>query len=154
MPRPIDTVQGHLFESADVVTLPPIWPSLHRVDFFVDSRVPGLNATFAVAARWPIFHRLVTACFRPGLALVRRLGSALGCLAFEIEAADGRRVAYALLAAERGYLTPIVPAVIAAHAIAEGRFAPTGLVPADQQVDAEVLLAYLHSLGVEIVDYH
>jgi hypothetical protein len=151
MPEPIGVVQGHLFESADAVTLPPIWPSLRRVDFFVDSRVPGLNATFALAARWPAFHRLVTAGFRPGLALVRRLGSALGCLAFEIEGADGRWVTYALMAAERGYLTPIVPAVIAARAIAEDRFAPTGLVPVDQQVDAEVLLTYLHSLGVRMV---
>lgn len=151
MPEPIGAVQGHLFESADAVTLPPLWPSLRRVDFFVDSRVPGLNATFALAARWPAFHRLVTACFRPGLALVRRLGSPLGCLVFEIEAADGRRVAYALMAAERGYLTPIVPAVIAARAIAEDRFAPMGLVPADQQVNVDVLLAYLNSLGVRMV---
>ena len=151
MPPPIGEVQGHLFESADAVTLPPLWPSLRRVDFYVDSRVPGLNATFALAARWPAFHRLVSACFRPGLALTRRLGSAVGCLAFEIEGADGRRVGYALIAAERGYLTPIVPAVIAARAIAEGRFAPTGLVPADEQVEAEELLAYLQALGVELV---
>ena len=151
MPPPIGGVRGHLFESADAVTLPPVWPSLRRVDFYVDSRVPGLNATFALAARWPAFHRLLSAFFQPGLAVVRRLGSALGCLAFEIENSDGRQVTYALIAAERGYLTPIVPAVIAARALAAGRFAPTGLVPADQHVDPDVLLAYLRSLGVNMV---
>jgi hypothetical protein len=151
MPPPIGAVRGHLFESADAIALPPIWPSLRRVDFYVDSRVPGLNATFALAARWPAFHRLVSACFRPGLAVVRRLGAAVGCLAFEIEDAGGRCVTYALIAAERGYLTPIVPAVLAARAIAEGRFAATGLVPADQHVEAEALLAYLRSLGVQVI---
>lgn len=151
MPPPIGAVRGHLFESADAITLPPIWPSLRRVDFYVDSRVPGLNATFALAARWPAFHRLVSALFQPGLAVTRRLGSAIGCLAFEIEGADGRCVRYPLIAAERGYLTPIVPAVIAARAIAEGRFAPSGLVPADEQVEGEELLAYLKAVGVRMV---
>jgi hypothetical protein len=151
MPPPIGAVQGHLFETADVVTLPHIWPGLRRVDFYVDSRVPGLNAVFGLAARWPAIHRLLAMFFKPGLALVRLLGSAVGCLAFEIEARDGRLARYALIAAERGYLTPIVPAVIAARAIAEDRFEPTGLVPADQHVDADELLAYLASLGVRMV---
>ncbi len=151
MPPPIGAVRGYLFETADAVTLPHIWPGLQRVDFYVDSRLPGLNATFSLAARWPAFHRLVAACFQPGLALVRVLGSAVGCLAFEIEGADGRCPRYALIAAERGYLTPIVPAVIAARAIAEGHFAPAALVPADQHVPADELLAYLYTLGVELV---
>lgn len=153
LPPPIGAARGHLFETADAVTLPAICSSLQRVDFFVDSRVPGLNATFAVAARWPLLHRLVWACFRPGLALVRRLGSSVGCLAFEIEGSGGRCMGYALLAADHGYLTPIVPAVLVARALAEGRFAPTGLVPADQQVEAKVVLAYLKALGVEMVPF-
>jgi hypothetical protein len=151
MPPPIGSVTGHLFETADAVCLPHIWPGLRRVDFFVDSRVPGLNAAFTLAARWPLFHRLLTRFYKPGLTLVRLLGSAVGCLAFEIEARDGRLARYALIAAERGYLTPIVPAVIAARALAEDRFEPTGLVPADQHVDPEGLLAYLQSLGVRLV---
>jgi len=150
MPPPIGAVRGHLFETADAVSLPHIWPGLQRVDFYVDSRVPGLNATFSLAARWPAFHRLVSASFRPGLALVRLLGSAVGCLAFEIEGADGGCVRYALIAAEHGYLTPIIPAVIAARALAEGRFGPLGLVPADKQVQADELLAYLRALGVRV----
>ena len=150
MPPPIGAVQGHLFESADAVCLPRLWPSLRRVDFYVDSRVPGLNALFSLAARWGWLQRLLLRFIKPGLFLVRPLGSAVGCLAFEIEAGDGRVVGYALLAAERGYLTPIVPAVLAARAIAEGRFAPTGLVPADQHVDADELLGYLRALGVTL----
>lgn len=151
MPPPLGRVRGHLFESADAVTLPRLWPGLQRVDFYVDTRVPGLNVTFSLAAHWPAFQRLLQAFLKPGLALVKLLGSPLGCLAFEIEARDRRVVRYALVAAERGYLTPIVPAVIAARAIAEGRFAPTGLIPADQQVEADVLLGYLQALGVELV---
>ena len=151
MPPPLGQVRGHLFESADAVTLPHVWPSLREVDFYVDTRVPGLNPAFSLAARVPAFQRLMLTFLKPGLALVKLLGSPLGCLAFEIEARDGRVVRYALVAAERGYLTPIVPAVIAARAIAEGRFAPTGLVPADQQVEADTLLGYLAALGVKLV---
>jgi len=57
----------------------------------------------------------------------------------------------ALVGGKRGYLTPIAPAVLAARAMAEGRFGPRGLVPADRQVEPGALLDYLSSLGIERV---
>ena len=151
MPPPIGRVHGHLFESADSLTLPGVWPSLRSVEFYVDSRVPGLNALFALAARWPLLRQVLERLQLPGLALARLLGSSAGCLAYEIEAAGGAFVRFALSARERGYFTPIVPAVLAARAIAEGRFAPQGLVPPDRHVDPEELVAYLGSLGVQCI---
>jgi hypothetical protein len=150
VPAPIGRVRGRLFESADCITLPPIWPGLRTVDFYVDSRVPGLNLALDLAARSRLAHRLLVRLIRPGVRLARALGSPAGCLAFEIEGQGGQRAAYALVARQHGYFTPIVPAVIAARALAEGRFDQRGLVPPDRHVPAEELLAYLDRIGVRL----
>jgi hypothetical protein len=151
MPPPIGRMQGHLFETADPLTLPTAWPSLRDVAFYVDSWVPGLNLLLDLAARSRPVHALMGRFMRLGLVLSRRFGSPTGCLAFEIEAASGQVARYALISTHHGHYTPIAPAVLAARAIAEGRFAPRGLVPPDQYVDSDELLAYLRGVGVETV---
>lgn len=151
LPSPIGTVHGYLCESPDAVTLPTIWPTIRTVAFYVDSRAPGYNAVFALAARWRPVRQLVTRLMPAGLALARLLGSRIGCLAFEIEGVDGRVTRCALVGGEQGYLTPIAPAVLAARAIAEGRFEARGLVSPDRYVEPAELLDYLGALGVEHV---
>lgn len=151
MPPPIGRMRGRLYESADGITLPSVWPSLRTVDFYVDSRVFGLNPLLDLAARWRPMHALLTRFLRPGLALSRWLGSATGCLAYEIEAAAGPVVRLALIGAHHGHYTPIAPAVLAALALAEDRFEPRGLAPPDRYVEADTLLAYLDRSGVTLV---
>lgn len=151
LPRPIGRVRGYLCESPDAVTLPRIWPSVRTVTFYVDSRAPGFNAVFALAARWQPVRRLVARLQPVGLALGRLLGAPVGCLAFEVEGVDGRVARCALVGGKEGYLTPIAPAVLAARALAEGRFEGRGLVRPDRQVAPERLLTYLGSLGIEKV---
>ena len=151
LPSPIGTVRGYLCESPDAVTLPSVWPSVRTVEFYVDSRAPGYNAVFRLAARWRPVRRLVAVLQPAGLALARLLGARTGCLAFEIEGADGRVARRALVGGEEGYLTPIAPAVLAAQAIAEGRFEARGLVAPDRHVEPDALLYYLSSLGIEAV---
>ena len=148
MPPPIGATRGYLYETADVVTLPSIWPSLRTVEFYVDSRVPGLNLAFSVMARSAALQALAARFMRPGLAVARALGSTVGCLAFEIEAPGDTLARYALVGSKYGHFTPIAPAVLAARAIAEGRFQPVGLVPAHQQVEPDELLGYLKGLGI------
>ena len=41
MPGPVGLVCGRLFETADAVYLPRIWPSLREVDMVVDPNTPG-----------------------------------------------------------------------------------------------------------------
>lgn len=149
LPSPIGAVRGYLCESPDAVTLPQVWPSVRTVTFFVDSRVPGFNAVFSLAARWRPLRELVAILQPAGLAAGRLFGSPVGCLAFEIEGTDGRVVRCALVGGERGYLTPIAPAVLAARSIAEGRFEARGLIPPDRQVEPGSLLDYLNSLGIQ-----
>lgn len=151
LPSPIGTIRGYLCESPDAVTLPRIWPGVRTVAFYVDSRAPGLNTVFALAARWRPVRRLVVRLQPTGLALARLLGSRIGCLAFEIEGSDGRIARCALVGGEQGHLTPIAPAVMAARAIAEGQFEARGLVSPDRYVEPGELLDYLSALGVEHV---
>jgi hypothetical protein len=151
MPPPIGRMHGHLFETADPLTLPTAWPSLRDVAFYVDSWVPGLNVMLDLGARLAPVHALMTRCMPLGLALSRRLGSPVGCLAFEIEGASGPVARYALISPNHGHYTPIAPAVLATLALAQDRFEPRGLVPPNQYVDAEALLAYLARVGVETV---
>jgi hypothetical protein len=110
--------------------------------------VPGLNLAFSLMARSAALQALAARFLRPGLAVARALGSTVGCLAFEIEAQGDKLTRYALVGSKHGYFTPIAPAVLAARAIAEGRFEPVGLVPAQRQVEPEELLGYLKQLGI------
>jgi hypothetical protein len=151
MPSPIGRVHGHLYETPDPLTLPTAWPGLREAAFYVDSGVPGLNLLFDLAAISRPVHTLMTRFMGLGLALARRFGSPTGGLAFEIEDVNGQVARYALSSLHHGYYTPVAPAVLAAQAIAEGRFAPRGLVPPNQYVDAEALLGYLDQAGVKTV---
>ena len=56
-----------------------------------------------------------------------------------------------LHAPAKSYLVAVASAVLAARAIAEGRFTPTGLVPPEQHAEAHDLAAYLGSLGIDRV---
>ncbi len=150
-PPPIGHLRGYLFESADSFTLPQVWPSLRTVEFYLDTRVPALNAVFAIAVRSGIVRKMLDHLKPVGLGLARRLGATSGCLAYEIEGPTGNVIRYALVASDRGYFTPIVPAVMAGRAIAEGRFEARGLVSPDQHVAPEKLIDYLRSIGVDLI---
>ena len=151
MPAPIGRMHGHLFETADPLTLPTAWPGLRDAAFYVDSWVPGLNVMLDLGARSALVHAFMKRFMPIGLALSRRLGSATGCLAFEVEGASGRVARYALISTHYGHYTPIAPAVLAALALANDRFEPRGIVPPNLYVDPEELLAYLGRVGVQTV---
>ncbi len=144
-------VRGFLSESADALLLPKGWPSLRRVEFHVDAHAPGMNLALALAARSQAARRAVAALLPLGLAVCRLVGSRGGGILFEVEGSDGSAVTIALHAPAKSYLVAIAPAVLAARAIAEGRFAPTGLVPPEQHAEARDLAAYLGSLGIDLV---
>lgn len=150
-PPPLGKATGFLFESADALMLPRVWPGLRGVNFYVSSNVPGFNLVFRAAARRNWVRALVVRMAPLGLSIARRIGGRIGCLAYEIRAADGRRARLGLIGPDRSYLTPVAPMVLAARRIAAGRFEPGGLVPADQQVGAAELIEYLATLGVRLV---
>jgi Saccharopine dehydrogenase NADP binding domain len=148
LPAPLPPREGRLFESADSVLLPLIWPSLREVELYVDPNTRGLGPLLSAAARRAAVWRAVAALERLAAPLARLLGSSEGCLAYEVEAGDGRVACLALESGGGPPEAPVAPAVLAALAILRGRFAPRGLVLPDRQVDPEVLLSHLHALGV------
>lgn len=151
MPPPIGRVRGALLESVDGVLLPRIWPSLETAEFFLDPRAPGLRPLLALAARSPLVRRIAHGLGRAGMAYTRALGASSGSVRFEVEGAGGTRRAIALVAARRGYVTPAVPAALAALALARDRFPHEGLVPPDRHVDGDALWRRLDALGIQLV---
>jgi len=143
--------RAFLSESADALHLPPIWPSLRRVEFHVDARAPGMNLALALAARFEPARRAASLLLPLGLAVCRLFGSRGGGILFEVEGKDGALVSVALHAPEGSHVVAVAPAVLAARAIAEGRFAKAGLVHPGDQVDAAELAACLATLGIDLV---
>ena len=120
-PVPFRNITGYLFESADAITLPAVWPSLLAVNFFVDTNVRGLNKVFRAAANSAALRRLIQWCQPLGLRMSRVLGSESGGLAYEVEDAGGLVVRLALTSDHDGYITPVVPAVLVAQSLAQGK---------------------------------
>jgi len=152
MPPPFGRARGGALESVDALTLPRIWPTLETVEFFLDPRAPGLFPVLSLAARSRAARWLTVRFGRLGMAWTRAFGASNGCVMMEVEGAGGNRAGLALVGAERGYLTPAVPAALAALAIARDDFPGRGLVPADRHVDAEALWSRLESLGIRLVE--
>ena len=50
MPPPVGRIRGSLFENADAVYLPRIWPSLREVAMYVDTNTVGINTLLKLAA--------------------------------------------------------------------------------------------------------
>ena len=145
------TVRGYLSESADILFLPKTWPTLRRLEFHVDTRVPGMNLALSLAARAQPVRRFVGRLLPLGLLFGRLFGPRDGGILYEVEGSDGRTVTVTFDARRRSYLVAIAPAVLATRALAEGRFAPTGVVPPDQQVEVLELARYLGSLGIDLI---
>lgn len=149
MPDPIGAARGYLMESVLAATLPRLWPGLREADFWVDSRVPGMNRVFAAAVRLPPLAAAIRRSGRGGLIVARCLGSTSGGMLVEAEDAGGTIGRSRLWARRRSYLAAVAPAVLAARAVAEGRMPERGLVPHDRQVSAAELFPFLDRLGIE-----
>jgi saccharopine dehydrogenase-like NADP-dependent oxidoreductase len=149
MPEPLEKVAGRLFESADALYLPRIWPSLREVTMYVDSKTPGANLLLSLAARSPAVRKLMETQIGLGTWFARRFGPSVGGIGYEIEKPNGKVFRYAIMAEKSSFITAIAPAVLAAQAIVEGRFEARGLIPPDKHVDASALMTFLQSRGIE-----
>lgn len=154
MPAPVGAVCGRLYETADAIHLPRIWPSLHEVAMYVDPRTPAADAVLRIAARQPLMRTMLDRCARVGAWIARRFGSRAGGVGYEIEDADGTVARLAIVAQEGSFVTAAAPVVLAAQAIVHGQFAPHGLVPPDQHADPSELFAWLEAAGVRCVCVH
>jgi hypothetical protein len=142
---PADRRRGYRVESAAAVLLPRSWPSLRRVDFWVDPNAPFAAKGVALASRLGLTSALSAVAPLSARLLGRRDGS------FSVAVSEGGRYSLTRLAAPRGsYLIAAEPAVLAAESLARGTDTAPGVVPADEQVDPEALFARLRALGVDV----
>jgi hypothetical protein len=153
MPPPIGPICGRLFESADAVYLPRIWPTLRDVTMYVDTNLPGGNAMLRLTAGRPTVRRILERHVRWGTWLARILGSSAGGIGYEVEDTSGRIVRWALASCETSYLVAVAPAVLAAQAIVEGRFVHRGMVLPDRQVEPDELRSFLQANGIAITEW-
>jgi predicted dinucleotide-binding enzyme len=137
--------RGHRVESAAAVLLPRSWPSLRRVEFWVDPNAPFAATSLALASRLGLTRLLEVVA--PLSARV--LGRRDGMFAVAVSGNGGDQIT--TLSAPRGsYLVAAEPAVFAAESLARGADLSPGVVPADAQVDPAALFARLRSLGVDV----
>jgi hypothetical protein len=141
--RPLGSICGRLFETADAVLLPRIWPSLREVAMYVDANTLGVNGLLRLAARSSLVHRVLVQQARLGTRLAKWFGSPSGGVGYEIEDDQGRISRYAMTSGASSYLTAVAPAVLATQAIIDGRFEPCGLVSPDRQIEPAQLAAFL-----------
>jgi len=150
MPPPIGPICGRLFESADSLYLPRIWPSLQDVAMYIDTNVPGMNSLVRLTANSNAVRSVLRRGVRIGAAVARRLGTSAGGIGYEIEDVAGRVVRYAIGGSRNSYLIAVAPAVLAACAIAEDRFPERGLIMPDRYCKAAELFAFLRAAGIEV----
>jgi hypothetical protein len=142
---PADHRRGYRVESAAAVLLPRSWPSLRWVDFWVDPNVPLAATSIPLASRLGLAGVLTAVAPLSSRLLGRREGM------FSVAVSEGGRYSLTRLSAPRGsYLIAAEPAVVATETLAGGGALPAGVVPADAQVDAEVLFTRLRALGVDV----
>jgi hypothetical protein len=152
MPAPIGPCRGYLMESVQAVTFPRLWPTLRQTEFWVDSRVKGMNGVLALAARWSPLRRAIGVLRRRGgTSLARLLGSSAGGMLVEVESADGSVSQVRILARRRSYLAAVAPAILAASDFAADRGPARGFVPHDRHVDPSALIRLLRECGIEVL---
>jgi hypothetical protein len=137
--------RGHRVESAAAVLLPRSWPSLERVEFWVDPNAPFAATTLAFAERF----RLTRALEVVAPISARILGRRDGVFAVAARAEGPERVTR-LSAPHGSYLIAAEPAVLAAESLAGGAETPPGVVPAHAHVDPDLLFGRLRALGVDV----
>lgn len=137
--------RGHRVESAAAVLLPRSWPSLRRVEFWVDPNAPFAATSLAIASRLGL-TRLLEAIAPLSARLVGRRDGM-----FVIAVREGGREQITRLTAPRGsYLIAAEPAVFAAESLARGASIAPGVVPAHAQLDPTALFVRLQGLGIDV----
>ncbi len=138
--------RGRLVEGAISVTLPVVWPSLRDCDFWADPNATAASPLLWLASR----SRGLARVARTLAPLARPLGRADGVFAVEVADGDGAIARVALSAPRRSWLLAVIPAAMAARALADDRVRSAGLVPPHRHVDRRELFARFAAEGIAL----
>lgn len=137
--------RGACVESAATALLPRSWPSLARVDFWVDPNTPLGHRTLALAAR----SAPLAAAARWIAPRIPVRGRYDGEFSVRVRGAS-REGSFTLSAKRGSYLIAAEPSVIVAARLARGDERPPGLALPHEQVDPDELFARLRLLGIAV----
>ncbi len=149
-PEPVGKICGWLYESADCVYLPRIWPTLRNVVMYVDTNTFGMNSVLRLASRSNLTRNVLQRGARFGTAIARWIGASAGGIGYGIEDATGIVACYAITAKANSYVTAVAPAVLAVKSVMEDRFRGRGLVMPDRHVEPTELFDYLKAVGIAV----
>ncbi len=145
---PLPHRTGGLVESAAAALLPLSWPSIRRVELWVDPNTPLGYRSLAAAARIPLLA-LAARSAAPLLARAR-MGRHDGL--FAVTARDGSStLIFVLSARRRSYDIAVEPSVLAVESLAHGLAPAPGVVLPHAQIAAAALFERLRDRGIEAV---
>lgn len=147
-PRPIGRRTGVGMKSVDSITLHRKFSSLRTAELFVDLSLPGGNLLLQTT-RWQAMRAFIEKHQRKILGLANRIGSRTGVLGYEI-ASQTKHKRY-LFTGEKSHHIAIIPAVLAATAIAKGQFKPRGLIHPADHVDMNALFEAIRNEGITFI---
>lgn len=134
---------GLRVKSVDAVTLPRIFPSLKRIEFIVDAGIAG-----NVVLQFGWFREKIARHIDRAAKIARKIGNTRGRVRFEVASLlHSRSLTFA---GQKSYMLAILPAVLAAAAIVNGRFPHRGIVPHTQHVTRDELFEAIRAEGIEI----
>ena len=136
--------QGLKVKSVDAVTLPRAFPTLKRIDFVVDTGHTSGN--FLLQFDW--FRRQLVRHREGAMKVARKIGNSRGLVRFEMASTLRNRTQ--TFSGERSYMIAVLPAILAANAIAAGLFPYRAIVPPTAHVDAAKLFEAIRAEGIEI----
>ena len=139
---PGGTRRGGIVENAAAVLLPRAWPSLRRVEFWVDPNAPLTRTGLSFSARVPPLAAIAR-------WLAPRLGAPLGRHDGVFAVTIDERRSFVLASQRGSYRIATEPAVLVAEELVRGR-KERGVMLPDQQVDPDALFARLHALGISV----
>jgi hypothetical protein len=148
-PKPIGNRIGVTVKTVDSVTLPRIFPTLKTTDLTVDLRFPGMNLALAAVPRWAFARRMMEKFQSKAIAFAKTVGTTHGVLGYEIASKVGFK--YRIFTGDTSYMLAVLPAIVAAISIAEGRFTKRGLVPPTDHVEYRELMEAVRNEGITFI---
>lgn len=144
-PDPVGTRTGLRVKSVDAVTIPRAFPSVRVTELYVDTGLTSANLLLRVPFLRPMLERFKATAMK----IARRAGPSDGVLGYEV--ASTLRHREQIFVGPKTYMIAVLPAVLAALAIVNGRFAQRGLVPPNAHVDPKEFLDAVAAEGIRIV---
>ena len=148
-PKPIGNRIGVTVKTVDSVTLPRIFPTLKTTDLTVDLRFPGMNLALAAVPRWAFARRMMEKFQSQAIVFAKTVGTTHGVLGYEIASKAGFK--YRIFTGDRSYMLAVLPAILAAVSIAEGKFTKRGLVPPTDHVEYSQLMEAVRNEGITFI---